>query len=270
MPAGHYGYDTLADNEDRKRDEWQNRLSQVLSDLSDSRAVADNRADRHPLPPSKLPSWPWTVSSLGLCLALLIVEPTVVENAEVQPVRKPATPQVQGWRRTAALSSTWPDHVPHIGYRGVAVAVAPPAVPIEIHVPPLASLPPVRIALLPPVPLTFAIEGPLPVLATAPPPFPAVAAEPPAGVFVPTQATWIARMPIGGLPHMTTEHPAAPPRRIQATPPAEPEEPKARPRKAATAPVQRERRPVPAKAAPEVPATSGPSLHEKIFGQQRN
>jgi hypothetical protein len=252
----------LAEIGDRERDDWLERLGVAIAASTAPEATDDPRG----MPPTPLPSWPWAISSLGLCLALLVVAPGTVETGDEGQRPKTAAPQVHGWRSSAINVRVWPEDLPFSGYRGVASSQPTPAAILDR---PIHPLPPVIETRPAPTEQNTADAAPMPVLATRPPNFPLIDPETSTGTFVPTQATWVARIAIGTPPRMTAE-PQPPQQLIVAPPPPDDDDPPARPRKALSIRGKRERRVAAPKSATETPFEHGPVWVEKVFGPPRS
>lgn len=256
----------MADNAEREQEEWLERLGLAIAASPEPPALGEApsaepsaRMDR-----ATLPSWPWAISSLGLCLALLVVEPNKTEKADELPQLKATTPQVHGWRGTASPSANWPDGVPLNGYHGIEPTrpqPAPQAAPVIAPIPPVAEIIPAPLTQLPPV--NVAAFAPVAVPATT------ATAEAIAPAFTPATPEWLARMPLGAPPPTSNVPQQKAPER-QIAPPPSTEDIPARPKKAASRPQPRERKPASPNAATNGLFSPGPVWVEKVFGPPRS
>jgi hypothetical protein len=125
-------------------------------------------------------AWPWLASAGGLCVALLITQPSPVE-----PAPDAAATRVQGWTHSDRTATAWPLAVAPFNYRGIeqpapprrhtAIAATVPTAPHR------GTIDPVRTAAaLRPAPKTV----PLPL----PEPPPKIIAMPAPVAFLPTIA----------------------------------------------------------------------------------
>ncbi|MEQ1611991.1 MAG: hypothetical protein ABL904_04505 [Hyphomicrobiaceae bacterium] len=252
----------MADNAEREQEEWLERLGVAIAASPEPPALGEApsaepsaRADR-----ATLPSWPWAISSLGLCLALLVVEPNKSEKSDELPQPKATTPQVHGWRGTASPSANWPDGVPLNGYHGIEQTrpqPAPQAAPVIAPSPPVAEIIPAPLTQLPPVN----------VAAFAPVPVPATTAT--AEAIAPASPQFPTLMPLG-TPLPTSNVPQQKAPENQISPPLSIGDVSARPRKAASRPQPRERKPATPAATTDDLFSPGPIWVEKVFGPPRS
>jgi len=256
--------------------------------MPDAEDVAsDHGSDRIPSGHS-LPAWPLALSGVGLCLAVLAINPDVREQAAPQQQRVAVAPQVQGWRGSVPARAEWPQDAPRAGYHGIGLPQSPsPELPTVASAPesttpvpdvilaPLHAQPPASSGETasvaepqPPanVPETKPTEQPPPLLAAAPAP-----------AFVPPEPAWglqplaalppaVAMLPVPVLqPQDVVPLPA--PRRIPGGTSAHPEAPS---RQSATAALRRAGQKARAKAQRDIEDEEGPIWREKVFGPRRS
>ena len=139
----------MTEQPDRPQEDWLAQLGAAIAELPMPNAedMASSHAPDEIRPRHSLPAWPLTLSGVGLCLAVLAINPDVRDQALPQHVA--VAPQVQGWHNSVPARAEWPQEVPHAGYHGIGLPQSPPSEPPAVASVEVVATPPPDVILAP-------------------------------------------------------------------------------------------------------------------------